>query len=92
MLLRQGSAALVADAAGLALLRAVLPSTAAHLPFAARGIATSSARAAATESEKRAQKKAAEKAEQVRKGCLTLLVFLPFHRLVNRYFFNSLFY
>jgi hypothetical protein len=59
VMLRQGSAA---EATGLALLRAVLPSTAGHLPFAARGITSSSARA---ESEKRAQRKAAENAERV---------------------------
>lgn len=56
---------LTAEATGLALLRAVLPSTTGHLPFAARGIASSSARAAGTESKKRAQKEAAERSERV---------------------------
>jgi hypothetical protein len=65
LILQRGSAALAVEATGLAVLRAVLPSTAAHISFAARGIASSSVRTAATEGEKRAQKKAAEKAERV---------------------------
>lgn len=56
---------LAVEATELALLRAVLPSTSGHLPFAARGIASSSARKAAPESEKRAKKEAAEAAERV---------------------------
>jgi hypothetical protein len=73
---------LAAEATGLALLRAVLPSTTRHLPFAARGIASSSARAAATESEKRAQKKAAENAERVG-GALSFLCFF-LHRPLSK--------
>jgi len=65
MILQRGSAVLAAEASGLALLRAVLPSTTGHLPFAARGIASSSARGSATESEKRAKKEAAEASERV---------------------------
>ncbi|KAG7668792.1 putative mitochondrial import inner membrane translocase subunit TIM21 [Nannochloris sp. 'desiccata'] len=64
LILQRGSAVLAAEATGLAFLRVVLPSTTGHLPFAARGIASSSARVAATESEKRAEKKAAETAER----------------------------
>lgn len=68
IILRQGNVAIIADATGVSLLRAVLPASAVsvQLPFAARGIATTPVRRAAAESEKAARRKAAqEQSEQV---------------------------
>ena len=71
IVISQGQVAILADAAGLSLLRAALPAGAVsvQLPFAARGISTTPVPAAAAKRENTSQKKRAQdQAEQVRRG------------------------